>query len=64
MPASEDDIEDPAARSYVLLSPAFKIPIRIQLLEQGANAGPGQRNGAVRSSVVDVDRVAVGIHRT
>jgi hypothetical protein len=56
--------ESKAAISSVPHSLApFATSIGVQPLQQRAHAGPGQGDRAIRSSVVHVDRVTVGIHR-
>jgi hypothetical protein len=50
--------------SLILRStPMFAISVGIKPIEQRAQAGASERNGAVRSSAVNIDRIAIGVHR-
>ena len=42
---------------------AFATSIGIQPTQQGAHASPREGNRAISRPVIDVDRVAVGVHR-
>jgi len=47
----------------VLISPSFAASIGIKPIQQGANAAAGQSNRAVGSPVVDINGVAIRVHR-
>src|SRR5438067_1048982 len=51
------------AGSSVLISPPLTASIGVQPIEQGANATASQGNRAVRSSVINIDGVAIGLRR-
>src|ERR1700730_15569288 len=49
--------------SILRLLTAFAASVRIQPLEERANTGPGEGDRTIRSSVIHVDGVAVGVDR-